>query len=847
MADEGTTSERPKRPGSSPEHMAKMRAARSQKRLVANPDRTINVDGQTLTHVERVAVEEEPPSPKSIEDVIRRHTEREEPSVAPPAVEERDTEPPSSEIEEEDDNDDDEFPSVAELAAKAEIYSSELDIIPPPEPDPRKRTVPSVGPIDLTKDAPDFSTDTKPKTFLDLFSSFDFDSGNYAVYVQRTLPKAFQGVFCSGVQRPITRRMSLAEFGQRYGGHEYQLTVYGPPRRGFQQMGPDGKLQMKALTDPIRFTFPGPPNLNSVAGGDDDDDGGYMEPGLPHTPGRATNADAKIFETKLQSEEKAELRREHRTERRRIEEAEERRLAENTALAEKRLLAEQRERDIERQREDAERLIQIQKEHQREKEEIMERMNARQQNDPALFNLLGKLIERGGSDDKPLAELAANHRAEVTEINRLHAGELQRAEERVREERQRSDRLVQEAERRAEERIKAAESRAEERIKAFEERAERRITDMQRQFDKDVDTARRDADLRVQAEDRSHQRDLENIKANAESRLTSEKSGFELRLGQKTDEINRLRDELERVRREAAETKDIGKQLEKIKANAALLGMSESSGEEAASDWKTMGLNILGTVVQNAPEILRSAGEALQSRSRLTPQQVEQIRAQERAAMVQQAELQGGAPYQALPPPLRKRPLPSQARPVFATEDGPSVARGGPLAGNLERRATLPGEPLPQPPMPQPQMQTGAPPQASMFGGDLTASPSVMPAAPPQPQQHPSAPTPSVAPPPQGAASAGGVTPEDLHRIVGNLQQAFEMGMTADTVANLVVTQVGVEQARYLVSQLGPNELMQIIQEQPGGSDSPLVRREGQKYLRELVQQVKKLVQVAAA
>ena len=90
-------------------------------------------------------------------------------------------------------------------------------------------------------------------------------------------------------------------------------------------------------------------------------------------------------------------------------------------------------------------------------------------------------------------------------------------------------------------------------------------------------------------------------------------------------------------------------------------------------------------------------------------------------------------------------------------------------------------------------------------------------------------------------ASGGlAISDEQILQFTPVLQGALEQGASPEEFAAQFVESVGPVMAKQIGATITPERIAAAIQRQPGGSQNPLVRRNGQKFLRELWDAVKR-------
>lgn len=687
------------------------------------------------------------------------------------------------------------------------------DVEPPPmEPRPELREEMTATPIALT-DEPQ-----PPRTFDDLMS---FDLGaDYFVHVVRKEPKALGGVRCDGDQKPIRQRMSSADFAKLYGGLTYELTLYGPPKRGIKFDPSTGNPIVRPLTKPIRVTMPGvPPNLQMAIGFEEDEDMTTpVQAGNGRRLGTATTADARIHETDLEHAREMDTRRE----RQRREREDERRQAERERRREEASSAEamasmhsasvQSQADLFRTVSDQQNAML--------KAIVTGRPGASSEEQRYLHESI-RQVQQSNQDyvnrlnDNHAAALERLHTGHAEEIKRLteqHRAELTRLQDQVVGERTRSEQIVRDAERQFGDRVREA-----------ERRADKEVSDARRDASERIDAARRDASDRLASETARHtdrhedlklaqERELKARDAKWEMQLASERSGFDARMAVKDSEIKMMREEMTRLRAENA--KPIHERVREITETAEALGMTRGGGggEDEPQSWQQMLYRLGGSMIENLPQIVASAGDTVAKlRSGGTPAQQQQYVRQQQTAMTAAAVAH----------PIRNLP--------FAL-DGEDDFQPG-LAAPAVGQTILPVEaPMVSPPLPAPAAQR--PPEAALpITPPVAQAPSIAPPAASVPPPAPPAAAAPAAPAPPAPVAA---PPPTMDPYVLQYQEAFEKAMAAgaspEEVAQKLLEQFGGGLIGQVTPLLSPPVIRAVLQRN-GRAASPLCRREGQRYL----------------
>ena len=832
-------------------------------------------------------------------------------------------------------------PPIDQVARETRLYTLGSDPLPPPEDEPHlnEGMIASSG-----GEVEDLAGVQPPKNLADLMNQCPtIGDGQYYIEVIRRAPQQFGGVICKGTQRPIQRYMTDRDFVGHYGGGDYTLVLYGPPKRGGVMDPRTGRMRHKALSPPVKVEISPsvyPPNLQAAVLHDDEsenesegDDMRYIQPGFSQGSAMrpTTTADARMLEVQLEHEEKMRAREEAKEREVREERAGmsaslgpmldvvHRNSIESVKALERQ--AEQRARQAEAQAERAEeekrraeaRSEQVQRESRERDERDRNRpTDAAQMVDG--FAKMAAVLKPSESASAPalaaaqaeakgaqaeakaakealdqarqeIQRLMQSHTTEVQRIQEKHASELKRVQDDYRDEttrrteqarneaerldRQNRDEMKRQEERlkenidRAERRAEEAERKAETRVQETETRAERRLAEVREEMRRALDDQRAQNQTRLDDERRQHERDLKSQQTTYETRLAGQKDMLENRVTTVGQEITRLTAEAERWRKEAEENKDIGKHIERAQEAAAALGWGPSNGApegpEPPKDWKDMLGRIGMDLVQKLPEIVQSAGETV-SKLRASPgPSPEQVQAMQYQAMQVGAQnsmarqMAGVAPMGGLPPPLRGRDgnvfQPSPLR--FGTEDA-----SGPLdPGAPQPRAAFDQfgmhTPPPQPqafqtPAYQPPPQGYAPPPEQTYAQPppayqpppppQTYQPQTYqpqggpPAAPPQLQQ--AAPEPTIPQAPPGSVPTV-IPPEMILQFAPVLEQAMASGEPVESIARELLPLLGRENLVAVITGLKPERVVVELQKAGKGA-SPLVRRQGQQFLRDL-------------
>lgn len=725
--------------------------------------------------------------------------------------------------------------------------------IVPPELPPERRDGPTLGPVKMIFDdapeAPDES-DERIRTLEDLMARFPFNRNrqDYFIRVARNQPKTYLGMTVTGVLRKIVEPLTYEQFVELYGGGEYELTVYGPPR-GAGIMDPaTGKLRPKALTRPIVFVVPydkeGVFGLapNPSASIPEVDEAYPMEsptmqkinmPDVaPHPFQRSmrvtTPADASIHKSDLEfarDKEREEREREEREEERRASAAE---VELRLKLEEMRMRERQEERSVEISQEQA-------RAERAQREELQRQMAAGGGSVTEILRAVG-MFKDDSSIKLEMARQAEAHKTELTRLMESHKDELSRREDEHRKDLERERSLAEEKLRmardessrdreRTEKLARDVEERADRRAKDAEDRAERRVEETRRDFERQLEAQKNIYESRLNDERRNNERDLASRKDSHDSRLQTEKVSYDVQMKALEREVDRLRAEEARLRTELESKGDVVAQVQKVTEVANALGFTKASEvdnekdeDEGPKDWKSLASAIGMNLVQNLPQMVRAAGDAVQA-----------IRGQRDASAAQSAPAAAEGPAVGPQPAGARYGFRPRQRLNFATGDGelPGASDYTPMLAAPPIYPTVQQPMAPPPPPPPPPYM---PPQPTVVSTPPPA-PSVMP---PQPAM------PSAPPPPTAAPAANPAAPQTEEQEIAAqilmfkpvLEQAVVNDADPVREVKQMVEQFGPEMVRTIASTITADRIIAVVSQAPDAASSPLLKFAGKKWLR---------------
>lgn len=706
------------------------------------------------------------------------------------------------------------------------VYTANDDL--PPEERPMQRDGFTVGPIQPPDgmDLPDFAGRPPPGNLTELCQLFPIGNGQHYIRVERTQPKSFGGRSIAGLLTEIRYPIAEVEFARRFGGGHYELVVYGPDPTG----RPDpltGQTMVKPLTKKIGVDYPGNPILEASD----------MDPGIPGYPGYGRRplgptgmpsmgpADASAMKSNLDFA--GRLITEERAENRELRRQVAAQPASNAGALEPvlgvmkeqtKLVADSLGNEANRQQ----KVYELQINQQNEtisalRDELRRLRDKPVDNNAGAWGAMAEVVKaaapQGRSSDE-LTRITDSHRDELRRVNESHRDDNTRREEAHKRE-------VEGVRSTYEERIRILNSEVEtERRRGRDDVAnERRIHEdrekqLRDQYDERIRQTgdRHAADLERMRTD--HQRELQSVERNANLVAKTKEVSLETR-------ITSLQEQLDRARNEAADKEDLEAQLAKTEHMASLLGFTRNEGPK---DWKEHLAAAFSHAISNADKILDAGARTL---------------AAAKAAPGQPGGPPGPQQQQMGPPPGYGPPPglpPHRGRPSTQATRTWAVDEGAPLPVDYSAGKQTPpqyGPPpvqqqpvQPAPPAPQPQPMYPVTPQA-------------------YPQQQQVAPPPDPGPPgppPNGAHPGPQVTPQDMEVFRIMAEQRCLQGALPASFAEELVGKIGLENARAFLTAITAERLHEALSGDPNMASSPLVRRDGQRWLAQVFLSAREIV-----
>jgi len=764
----------------SPKELSALRMRHAKKLRKEAKARGIDPDAFTkATEADRERLRAEHPEKPDIEHIAKKHAARQ---LAPAAPEPR--EAAEAEGGEEDD--------WVETA------------VPDTEIDARRREHVSIGAAKALFEEDDVRLRANPIRFLgDLFAHFPvgIGEGENHLRVERTLPKVWESVPCSGEIAKITHPITEAEFQSYFGGREYEVTVWGPDPRGRRDENTElPKIVRK--TDAIKVTVPiYPPNLRVLP--DPRPPASKQDPPMqdPSNPfasflqGPLTPAAAQVHKGNLEfvttlldrtDKENARLRERAET---------------GNAAGTKDILqvvTGSQDRVLEAERKSAERreqslLEQINREKD-EKKALAERMQTietelrtvqtARATSPNDFVEFAKHLSPPGQTAELTTRMRDAHEAEIRQVRASCDDTVKALKERQVDEMSREQA-----------RYRDLENFYKTKLVEREDEIRRRVSELREELDETRKREREVTDARVKETERRYDDRIKDIKEQQErelrmlseqytTRAESQKTTLEFRIENERERAKRFEHEAQEAREEAEDAKDPIKAKEKADELAEAYGYVKPDDNGP----KTTGERFVAGISAGASKALEDIGTWL-------PAVVDKFTAGRTA--------QGGMPQ--LPPGARPQGPPQQQRPPAASSRGVAWAT-----------------------------KVGAPPPMSPVG--IPATPMGMQEPPPAPGAP--APAAAAAPPPaapapsNGAPPAGGglLAPEIVVTLRAEIERALEAGFPAEAFAERL-EQLYPEPVAGLVSQYRLDHLIEAIVSMPDGASSPILRRDGRKWL----------------
>lgn len=541
-----------------------------------------------------------------------------------------------------------------------------------PQPKKLRRDGVTVGRIKEIATPPmmtneDLVGDRPPKNLVDLYHRWPIaDNPQYFIRIERTKPKAYQGINTAGLVAEIRGRpVTEAEIQQLYGGSEYELTLYGPDPRS-QGKEDTGEIRIKALTEPFKLVVPiYPPNLFALPGTEQ-----FMQTPLNNlqpfgTAQRPTTpSDAAIHKTEKQHEQ-------YMLDKQEKQQAEENKAAssffgifakQNEAqLAYEREQLRRKEDESARKEKLYEDRIAAEKARREKQEEDLRR--TKEDSTHSMFKMIKEL---GPDRDGEIRRMVETHQLQISTLRAAFEDQIKAMRDRHDSDLRRSDERLKDLE--SQYRLLIEQDRSSHQRTLEEERRswDKRERDLREQFDKLMISQEKQHVQRVEDMKERHQTEVKGlersqtqmmgiIKESFDTKLAVSDQTHQMLLKQAEDRFNDIQEESRRLREEAAELKDLPTMLEKARASAEALGYSKSDAD-APKDWKDRAVSMLGSGITQflssadswMPQVIeqRQQKQVVMAQLAASNQQQQQQQQQERIRLQHQQQQQAMAAQQ---------------------------------------------------------------------------------------------------------------------------------------------------------------------------------------------------------
>lgn len=462
-------------------------------------------------------------------------------------------------------------------------------------------------PISLIQNE-DLVGDRPPKNLVDLYHRWPI-AGNsqYHIRLERTKPKNYQGINTAGLVAEIRgRAVTEAEIQQLYGGSEYELTLYGPDPRSNHGDRDTGEIKIKALTEPFKLVVPlYPPNLTALPGTES-----FMNQAVPNhlqpfaSPNRPTTpSDAAIHKTEMQHAQ-------YVLERQEKQESEANKVTQSLfgifakqsegQLAYEREQLRRKEEEASRKEEQYERKMAAEKALREKQEEAVRA--AKENSTQTMFKMMKEL---GPDREGEVRRMADTHRLQIETLRTSfedqikamrdrHDGDLRRGDERLKDT-ESQYRLLIEQERSSNHRTLDEERRSwDKRERDLREQFEKLMLSQEKQHSQRVEDMKERHQTEVKGLERAQAQMMGIIKESFDTKIAVSDQTHQLMLRQAQERLVDAKEEADRLRAESEELKDLPTMLERARASAEALGYAKNDAD-APKDWKDRAVSMLGS------------------------------------------------------------------------------------------------------------------------------------------------------------------------------------------------------------------------------------------------------------
>lgn len=700
---------------------------------------------------------------------------------------------------------------------KPEVWTSDTPIPTEDAPEHRDRmTIEDIEPADGI-DFPDLSGRAPPTNLTDLCQTYPIGNGQHYVRVERTKPPAYLNQPTAGYLCDLHAPISESQFQSAFGGREYQLIVYGPDPKGTTDRR-TGMPKVKALTKPIKLTVPGNPNLefdpqidlNPRRRRQEDDD---MDP-FDYTPRRPprrpatppSSAEAAMHKSNLEFVDKQIQRTEQDAERARREAEEARKSASsslNPALEAVERASKGTVETLRHQLDDMkasfDKLLTTKDEENRALRDKIDQLMSRPSSEDSAMSAFAQMAKAFAPSERSSQEMTRIYEQQRSEIQRIedaHKAEMTRQREHMENAlRYKDDEVKHERERHEEEKRRMAEDHAKRERELREER-DKAVREAEDRHQREIQRLREDHDRELKAVERQHNMVLETRKATTDVQMSA--------LQERAAGLERERD---RAVAEKAEASDFTTQIAEFEQRAQILGFQKAN-ENEPRDWKERIAAAAGHALMNLDKVVAPIADA-QARSAAARQLP--------PAQQQQGADAGGAPGR----DIRGRTGRIRAR--RAT----SWASGEGDVSEAEEHTYYPHAHAPQQQAPDPGSVRQAEQQAAQ-----------QPPGQPQPQGQPT----NGAGQPQAHPEEDGLNEEErlardqlkaqIEMLRVFIESAINAGADPEQAADQLLRQATPDQVFALVHSVTADTIIEELSQDPKTQQSPIVRPNGQKWLR---------------
>jgi hypothetical protein len=758
-------------------------------------------------------------------------------------------------------------PSTAQSGVERSPYQ------PPVPPAGLRMTQPRPPPVQREELPPIIETpralpSSKLNSLEDLYRAFPQigSDGLTFLRVERRAPKTWGGAVVSGILKDMHEQISVNDFKEKFGGHDYIVMVMGPEMARSDDDLTQPKIRELAR---LRLQFPGPPAYGTTPINPDEDDpmlrGAQVQGGYPRGLPMGTSPEVEIRRMELEAEE------------RQRQSAEVKNLSEKygTLVTEAGKAPEQVLRAIDSVQERS--FTEMKASHEAVATHLREANTKLLENREQLERTIRELqtemvaVKTKAAEDvrngetKLVTDLKERYAGEFVETNKRHTAEITDLKERHnRDLNELRERLATEVKRVADEsRTKLDDMQRQHLREQTDERARNlelmnqvrtdsreRIEQMKSDFARAETNLREDYKTRMTELQHNTDREIKSVKDERDRTIESIRStsAGEAKWTEKTAdqrikileaECARHETKNESLERENQALRDkqnvpLEQQIERAQHLAGMTGMIRAedapaaAGEEADLDWKKMGMKLVGGLLEKSPEILQKVGEIRQQNAAVAAQQRQAVPQNGRPAAPQlptQMTRQPMQPQQqrrvAPPPGMSGAPTPAWNAAAGPTPGGmhgapppymgpPPSGASGPVPGPMQRPAVV-YAPTPQGPQVAPAQ--GAQGPAVTQGSPLqpppppqqpgATAPAPEPEMPTQWMAGPTAPAPAAQP-----AATGGI---DL----GNPQQIEQavvrfVGELDGAIRDQVLSPVAF--ANLFIGEVGPEMASRLLQ-----------------------------------